>query len=81
MGSYHSFHFRAHLCGPTASCPQPGPPRGGSPCAPILMSLLSPAADGGGTIAHWLDADYLFSSDAAHPDTRRWEKQPLIESI
>ncbi|XP_066184733.1 telomere repeats-binding bouquet formation protein 2 [Sylvia atricapilla] len=27
-------------------------------------------ADGGGTIAHWLDADYLFSSDAAHPDTR-----------
>ncbi|NXR29603.1 TERB2 protein, partial [Cinclus mexicanus] len=27
-------------------------------------------ADGGGTITHWLDADYLFSSDAAHPDTR-----------
>ncbi|KAM7010557.1 telomere repeats-binding bouquet formation protein 2 [Passerculus sandwichensis] len=27
-------------------------------------------ADGGGTVAHWLDADYLFSSDAAHPDTR-----------
>ncbi|NWW73475.1 TERB2 protein, partial [Climacteris rufus] len=27
-------------------------------------------ADGGGTISHWLDADYLFSSDAAHPDTR-----------
>ncbi|NXY63628.1 TERB2 protein, partial [Callaeas wilsoni] len=27
-------------------------------------------ADGGGTIAHWLDADYLFSSDATHPDTR-----------
>ncbi|NXH86445.1 TERB2 protein, partial [Edolisoma coerulescens] len=27
-------------------------------------------ADGGGTIARWLDADYLFSSDAAHPDTR-----------
>ncbi|NWW28771.1 TERB2 protein, partial [Falcunculus frontatus] len=27
-------------------------------------------AEGGGTIAHWLDADYLFSSDAAHPDTR-----------
>ncbi|NWT70759.1 TERB2 protein, partial [Prunella himalayana] len=26
-------------------------------------------ADGGGTIAHWLDADYLFSSDATHPDT------------
>ncbi|NWV18314.1 TERB2 protein, partial [Origma solitaria] len=26
--------------------------------------------DGGGTIAHWLDADYLFSSNAAHPDTR-----------
>ncbi|XP_015494648.1 telomere repeats-binding bouquet formation protein 2 isoform X5 [Parus major] len=29
-------------------------------------------ADGGGTIAHWLDADYLFSSDATHPDTRRF---------
>ncbi|NXH41782.1 TERB2 protein, partial [Dicaeum eximium] len=27
-------------------------------------------ADGGGTISHWLDADYLFSSDATHPDTR-----------
>ncbi|NWI00300.1 TERB2 protein, partial [Tichodroma muraria] len=27
-------------------------------------------AEGGGTITHWLDADYLFSSDAAHPDTR-----------
>ncbi|XP_066052565.1 telomere repeats-binding bouquet formation protein 2 [Chamaea fasciata] len=27
-------------------------------------------ADGGGTIVHWLDADFLFSSDAAHPDTR-----------
>ncbi|NXL79364.1 TERB2 protein, partial [Leptocoma aspasia] len=27
-------------------------------------------ADGGGTITHWLDADYLFSSDATHPDTR-----------
>ncbi|NWZ02919.1 TERB2 protein, partial [Loxia curvirostra] len=27
-------------------------------------------ANGGGTTAHWLDADYLFSSDAAHPDTR-----------
>ncbi|XP_016156419.1 PREDICTED: telomere repeats-binding bouquet formation protein 2 isoform X1 [Ficedula albicollis] len=27
-------------------------------------------ADGGGTTTHWLDADYLFSSDAAHPDTR-----------
>ncbi|NWZ67064.1 TERB2 protein, partial [Acrocephalus arundinaceus] len=41
-------------------------------------------ADGGGTIAHWLDADYLFSSDAAHPDTRRWAKQALmylVESI
>ncbi|NWW88134.1 TERB2 protein, partial [Rhynochetos jubatus] len=26
---------------------------------------------GGGTLAHRRDADYLFSSDAAHPDTRR----------
>ncbi|NXB77220.1 TERB2 protein, partial [Donacobius atricapilla] len=34
-------------------------------------------ADGGGTIAHWLDADYLFSSDAAHPDTRRCAKEAL----
>ncbi|NXE25983.1 TERB2 protein, partial [Ardeotis kori] len=28
-------------------------------------------AAGGGVLAHWWDADYLFSSDAAHPDTRR----------
>ncbi|NXE41023.1 TERB2 protein, partial [Ptilorrhoa leucosticta] len=35
-------------------------------------------ADGGGTIAHWLDAEYLFSSDAAHPDTRRWAKEALM---
>ncbi|NXJ54292.1 TERB2 protein, partial [Spizaetus tyrannus] len=27
---------------------------------------------GGGVVTHWRDADYLFSSDAAHPDTRRW---------
>ncbi|NXA28600.1 TERB2 protein, partial [Ibidorhyncha struthersii] len=26
---------------------------------------------GGGVLAHRRDADYLFSSDAAHPDTRR----------
>ncbi|XP_071610870.1 telomere repeats-binding bouquet formation protein 2 isoform X2 [Heliangelus exortis] len=26
---------------------------------------------GGGTLAHWQDADFLFSSDSAHPDTRR----------
>ncbi|NXS51894.1 TERB2 protein, partial [Brachypteracias leptosomus] len=26
---------------------------------------------GGGVLTHWQDADYLFSSDAAHPDTRR----------
>ncbi|XP_009865422.1 PREDICTED: uncharacterized protein C15orf43 homolog [Apaloderma vittatum] len=28
-------------------------------------------AASGGTVTHWQDADYLFSSDAAHPDTRR----------
>ncbi|NXL32511.1 TERB2 protein, partial [Glaucidium brasilianum] len=28
-------------------------------------------AAGGGALAHWRDAGYLFSSDAAHPDTRR----------
>ncbi|XP_033922192.1 telomere repeats-binding bouquet formation protein 2 [Melopsittacus undulatus] len=28
-------------------------------------------AAGGGECAHWQDAEYLFSSDAAHPDTRR----------
>ncbi|XP_026712053.1 telomere repeats-binding bouquet formation protein 2 [Athene cunicularia] len=28
-------------------------------------------AAGGGALAHWRDASYLFSSDAAHPDTRR----------
>ncbi|NXQ91398.1 TERB2 protein, partial [Nyctibius grandis] len=28
-------------------------------------------AAGGGTLTHWRDADYLFSSAAAHPDTRR----------
>ncbi|NXF97059.1 TERB2 protein, partial [Eubucco bourcierii] len=28
-------------------------------------------AAGGGALAHWRDAEYLFSSDAAHPDTRR----------
>ncbi|XP_042660245.1 telomere repeats-binding bouquet formation protein 2 [Tyto alba] len=31
-------------------------------------------AAGGGVLAHWWDADYLFSSDAAHPDTRRIHK-------
>ncbi|NXS73708.1 TERB2 protein, partial [Pandion haliaetus] len=29
---------------------------------------------GGGVVTHWWDADYLFSSDAAHPDTRRIHK-------
>ncbi|NXC21889.1 TERB2 protein, partial [Corythaeola cristata] len=28
-------------------------------------------AASGGALAHWRDADYLFSSDATHPDTRR----------
>ncbi|XP_054244085.1 telomere repeats-binding bouquet formation protein 2 [Indicator indicator] len=28
-------------------------------------------AAGGGVLAPWRDADYLFSSDASHPDTRR----------
>ncbi|NWR60816.1 TERB2 protein, partial [Bucorvus abyssinicus] len=28
-------------------------------------------AAGGGTLAHWRDAELLFSSDAAHPDTLR----------
>ncbi|NXD85444.1 TERB2 protein, partial [Halcyon senegalensis] len=28
-------------------------------------------AAGGGGLTHWRDAEYLFSSDAAHPDTRR----------
>ncbi|XP_074955856.1 telomere repeats-binding bouquet formation protein 2 isoform X1 [Phalacrocorax aristotelis] len=28
-------------------------------------------AAGGGALTHWRDADYLFSSDAAHPDTCR----------
>ncbi|NXC69899.1 TERB2 protein, partial [Anhinga anhinga] len=31
-------------------------------------------AAGGGALAHWRDADYLFSSDAAHPDTCRIHK-------
>ncbi|XP_050759539.1 telomere repeats-binding bouquet formation protein 2 [Gymnogyps californianus] len=31
-------------------------------------------AAGGGVLTHWQDADYLFSSDAAHPDTRRIHK-------
>ncbi|NXA07895.1 TERB2 protein, partial [Sapayoa aenigma] len=31
-------------------------------------------AAGGGALAHWLDAEYLFSSDAAHPDTRSIHK-------
>lgn len=44
---------------------------------PTSLSL-SPAEDGGGTITHWLDADYLFSSDATHPDTRRWAKEALV---
>ncbi|OWK58869.1 Uncharacterized protein C15orf43, partial [Lonchura striata] len=45
-------------------------PEVGTPWMPSSPHSLSPAADGGGTITHWLDADYLFSSDAAHPDTR-----------
>ncbi|XP_052528329.1 telomere repeats-binding bouquet formation protein 2 [Tympanuchus pallidicinctus] len=31
---------------------------------------LPPAVAGGGLLTRWQDADYLFSSDAAHPDTR-----------
>ncbi|XP_048174018.1 telomere repeats-binding bouquet formation protein 2 isoform X1 [Corvus hawaiiensis] len=45
-------------------------PRWEAPGCPPSPHPMSPAADGGGTITHWLDADYLFSSDAAHPDTR-----------
>ncbi|XP_050834565.1 telomere repeats-binding bouquet formation protein 2 isoform X3 [Serinus canaria] len=56
--------------GPTRSCPTPGHPQVGPPGCPGSPGSLSPAANGGGTTAHWLDADYLFSSDAAHPDTR-----------
>nr|XP_054498272.1 telomere repeats-binding bouquet formation protein 2 isoform X2 [Agelaius phoeniceus] len=55
---------------PQAAVPSPGHPEVGTPGCPRSPGSLSPAADGGGTIAHWLDADYLFSSDAAHPDTR-----------
>nr|XP_030137676.3 telomere repeats-binding bouquet formation protein 2 isoform X2 [Taeniopygia guttata] len=53
-----------------AAVPVPGHPEVGTPWMPSSPPSLSPAADGGGTITHWLDADYLFSSDAAHPDTR-----------
>ncbi|KAF1601970.1 UNVERIFIED_CONTAM: Telomere repeats-binding bouquet formation protein 2, partial [Eudyptes pachyrhynchus] len=35
---------------------------------------LPPAVAGGGALAHRQDADYLFSSDAAHPDTHRIHK-------
>ncbi|KAM7039650.1 telomere repeats-binding bouquet formation protein 2 [Acridotheres tristis] len=45
-------------------------PRWEPPGCPPSCHSLFPAADGGGTITHWLDADYLFSCDAAHPDTR-----------
>ncbi|NWS75103.1 TERB2 protein, partial [Crotophaga sulcirostris] len=31
-------------------------------------------AAGGGALAHWRDAEFLFSSDAAHPDTHRIHK-------
>uniref|UniRef100_A0A8C5JIR9 Telomere repeat binding bouquet formation protein 2 n=1 Tax=Junco hyemalis TaxID=40217 RepID=A0A8C5JIR9_JUNHY len=74
MGSCHSCHFRV---APEEAVPSPGHPEVGSPGCPHSLGSLSPAADGGGTIAHWLDADYLFSSDAAHPDTRRWAQESL----
>lgn len=38
---------------------------------------LPPAVAGGGLLTRWQDADYLFSSDAAHPDTRRLALTPL----
>lgn len=38
---------------------------------------LPPAVAGGGLLTRWQDADYLFSSDAAHPDTRRLALSPL----
>ncbi|XP_035191675.1 telomere repeats-binding bouquet formation protein 2 isoform X2 [Oxyura jamaicensis] len=37
----------------------------------ILTPVLPPAVAGGGLLTRWQDADYLFSSDAAHPDTLR----------
>ncbi|XP_035755383.1 telomere repeats-binding bouquet formation protein 2 [Egretta garzetta] len=50
-----------------------GPPRGGDTLGhpPSSSPPLPPAAAGGGALAHQQDADYLFSSNAAHPDTRR----------
>ncbi|XP_065544317.1 telomere repeats-binding bouquet formation protein 2 isoform X2 [Lathamus discolor] len=40
-------------------------------------------AAGGGECARWQDAEYLFSSDAAHPDTRRPPDQgePVDEAL
>ncbi|XP_059714013.1 telomere repeats-binding bouquet formation protein 2 [Haemorhous mexicanus] len=67
MGSCHSFHIRA---APHAVVPSPGHAQVGPHGCTGSPGSLSPAANGGGTTAHWLDADYLFSSDAAHPDTR-----------
>ncbi|XP_017672218.1 PREDICTED: telomere repeats-binding bouquet formation protein 2 [Lepidothrix coronata] len=33
---------------------------------------------GGGALTDWLDAEYLFSSDATHPDTRRWVMEAFV---
>lgn len=43
---------------------------------PSSSPPLAPAVAGGGVLAHRWDADYLFSSDATHPDTRRWAVSP-----
>ncbi|XP_051484080.1 telomere repeats-binding bouquet formation protein 2 [Apus apus] len=47
-----------------------GPPQVPQSAAPQPLTPL-PAAAGGGALAHPWDAEFLFSSDAAHPDTRR----------
>jgi len=66
-----------HSCGGPTAAPTTGP---GCPEVrpPSSSSRLPPTAAGGGVLAHRRDAEYLFSSDAAHPDTRRWATSPSV---
>uniref|UniRef100_A0A8C3JBL0 Telomere repeat binding bouquet formation protein 2 n=1 Tax=Calidris pygmaea TaxID=425635 RepID=A0A8C3JBL0_9CHAR len=72
-GAHHSSHLplwphsQPGQLSPSRATPKGGPVG----VSTFLLTPLPPVAAGGGALAHRQDADYLFSSDAAHPDTRR----------
>lgn len=78
----HRRPITAPILGPGPVAPQPAWAAFSIPAHPEVGTRwgvhlpphppLPSAVAGGGVVTHWRDADYLFSSDAAHPDTRRW---------